>query len=751
MRVVVTIPTMKTYAEVAPMIKKIKMTTSVACDVIATCKRASASVNRNLALSGAEYGDIVIMVDDDIDGFFPGWDAQIIEPVLNGASMAAARLLTPDGKPGPQNGATDEMNDVFVYPAHLQIVPTAAVAFVKDELIFDENYLGAGWEDTDFCNQIRMKYPLQYIMVNNKCKLIHRYEGKHAGMDKVNAEYFSKKWQYFTSVECCIFSKDRPLQLELLLASIRDNASKYLNNKVNVLYTCSHPDYHKAYQAIFERHRNLNVIEERDFQSDVRNIVRGWSKKWCLFLCDDGYISKDVDISNLLDFNEDIVSFSLRLDPNKTWCTPAKKEMKVPDLQFLNGKNTWEWKKCDQFTDWGLPFSVDGNIFRTDDIKKIVMLKEFNPDGPNEMEVMLSSIGPKVTKGTRMACNNVAVYITVSANRVNESGQNPFEGESTSQLLQRMYHAEEIDRKEMYSIEKSDATNIFYPYSFKKPDVGIFFTDNGKMHGCWKVWNNTVRGLEMLGVKVLNNDHGTLNGCINPGGIRIDALRPSTVVGPETMVSPTEWTDLWNRFTHHVTPCEWSLESHKHYASISNTEIVWPCGIDTDRFIPSEKEKRIDVVVYWKNVVGQAPIEEVLEAERFLDKLGLRHARIEYGKYDERYLIDLAHESKCFLWMAGTESQNIALLEVLSMDVPVYVLDKTVLRHGDMVVDYATSAPYFSIDCGIKSEKLVMFERFFHFLRDLHPRDFVVRNFNLKKQALQYYRILLRSYHARLA
>jgi GT2 family glycosyltransferase len=152
----------------------------------------SAAKNRNFALSWAS-SDIIIFLDDDITGFYKGWLTDLIEPMSDPNIMVlGARLTNPEGK--SQMGANSSAEPV--YPANDNRVTTAVIAIRKNDIRFDENFIGSGYEDTDYCQQIKEKHGLSKIWINNNCKLIHINEMKNQGGEywEHNHAYYCQKW-----------------------------------------------------------------------------------------------------------------------------------------------------------------------------------------------------------------------------------------------------------------------------------------------------------------------------------------------------------------------------------------------------------------------------------------------------------------------------------------------------------------------------------------------------------------------------
>lgn len=172
------IPTCKSEIEIAPLMCDIEGF-SEGCRVIATCTKASAAVNRNIALDRST-SNIVIMADDDITGFYDGWWRDMLAPFRGDKSvcMVSARLLRPDGTPGTMVGNNYNLDPPMVDVADREL-PTACVAFWRDGTKFDEGFVGSGFEDNWFCRCLQKKYPQGRFVINNKCRLVHINEMKN--------------------------------------------------------------------------------------------------------------------------------------------------------------------------------------------------------------------------------------------------------------------------------------------------------------------------------------------------------------------------------------------------------------------------------------------------------------------------------------------------------------------------------------------------------------------------------------------
>ncbi len=183
-------------------IDNIELTRESDGEIIFTGLRKSAAKNRNYGLKKSN-AKIIIMIDDDITGFYKGWDIDLTNSLINNYEivMISARLMNSDGTLGhmmlskelkPQY--YDLSNDFF--EVKRKRLPTACIAIRRNELRFDKKFIGSGFEDDDYCKQLALEYTNGKFIINNKCKLIHLNEKKNQ-LDKYwkkNKKYFEKKW-----------------------------------------------------------------------------------------------------------------------------------------------------------------------------------------------------------------------------------------------------------------------------------------------------------------------------------------------------------------------------------------------------------------------------------------------------------------------------------------------------------------------------------------------------------------------------
>lgn len=187
------IPSCKTDYELAEMIGEVQMNSrdNVICY---SCTDNSAAINRNKCLDKAT-SEIVIMVDDDMTGFFPGWADLLVAPFKSRDDIiyVSARLMNGCGDPQMVMGFSKNVMSPCV---DVNIAPSACIAFRNDGTRFWQEYIGSGWEDSDFHFQLKEKYGYdKKVLVNNGVKLTHKHEMKAQNENfEHNAKVFDKRF-----------------------------------------------------------------------------------------------------------------------------------------------------------------------------------------------------------------------------------------------------------------------------------------------------------------------------------------------------------------------------------------------------------------------------------------------------------------------------------------------------------------------------------------------------------------------------
>ncbi len=166
-----------------------------------------------------------------------------------------------------------------------------------------------------------------------------------------------------------VFTKNRPLQLDAYLESLYQHLPRELI-RTHILYR---PDlFDEQYDGLFRQFGDCIVTRERNFHDDFLGILEKIETKYVLFGTDDEVYFDSVDFA-LIDkvfglFGKDIFGFSLRLAPVNL----ARENDRISRVGINEGEvYKLNWKKANS-KNGKYPFALNGTIYRTELVKKIV-------------------------------------------------------------------------------------------------------------------------------------------------------------------------------------------------------------------------------------------------------------------------------------------------------------------------------------------------------------------------------------------
>lgn len=259
------------------------------------------------------------------------------------------------------------------------------------------------------------------------------------------------------------------------------------------------------------------------------------------------------------------------------------------------------------------------------------------------------------------------------------------------------------------------------------------------------VYQNLYFGLSLMrnycGLDVFHNQGDCdFYGYLQDVGPVWQQLDPNkTLFGPNIFVVPSDNKALCAHGKHFVVPSEWVKNLYEKYPEMNGKKIhVWSAGIDTKTWRPDvNATKDLDCFIYFKNR-EQSELDNV---KTQLDSMGLKYEVIGYGTYHEKALKDLCYRSRFAVLLTGTESQGLAYMQILSMNVPCYVLNKTTWTSDNGLVTVpASSVPYFTNECGVIADGLdcTGINEFKNNLGNYKPRDYILREHGFLEKAKAY-------------
>jgi hypothetical protein len=219
-----------------------------------------------------------------------------------------------------------------------------------------------------------------------------------------------------------IFSKDRPAQLDLFLRSMKRFYPEWgLSREIHVLYTYSAEYYGSGYVKVITMHPDISYVYENPngFKTDLLNLITRENPLTVFFVDDnvfkDNFILKSEEMKIFLR-REDIICLSLRLYPKINYCYTMNIPVQLPS--FVEEKNMWRWGDATP-GDWSYPMSLDGHIFKTDDIFSLLIQLDYT--NPNTLEGQLACHPVNLPY---MICYENSKIINIPANKVQSENTN---------------------------------------------------------------------------------------------------------------------------------------------------------------------------------------------------------------------------------------------------------------------------------------------------------------------------------------
>lgn len=199
--------------------------------------------------------------------------------------------------------------------------------------------------------------------------------------------------------------------------------------------------------------------------------------------------------------------------------------------------------------------------------------------------------------------------------------------------------------------------------------------------------------------------------------------------GPNIVVAPQEKGELLldPRIDRIVVPSNWVASFYEKEAPALRGKLcVWPVGIDTDYWKPTDGARKCAVLYNKKQNEISSKITEVLK------RRGVPFETVIYGQYTAARYLALLRRAFAVVWLSRSESQGLALLEALSANVPALIWDpgEGVYHSKALKRDFSftcSSAPYFDERCGLRFQNAEEFKR-------LWPR-FIERQDTFKPRA----------------
>jgi hypothetical protein len=190
-----------------------------------------------------------------------------------------------------------------------------------------------------------------------------------------------------------VVSKDRALQLYSLLATYRELVINPVS--LTVIYTASTIEHENAYKEVealtLKLHQDIEFIKESNgFRNTLLKILDKVQVKNIFFLVDDIVFIRNIDLAYASKLDTSRYVLSLRHSPHLNRSYTANRSQMPPQLlKFKDVQGLFEFRWFEEGCEWSDPWSVDGQILSTAEVRVISKVSNFS--APNSYEATLKS------------------------------------------------------------------------------------------------------------------------------------------------------------------------------------------------------------------------------------------------------------------------------------------------------------------------------------------------------------------------
>ena len=255
------------------------------------------------------------------------------------------------------------------------------------------------------------------------------------------------------------------------------------------------------------------------------------------------------------------------------------------------------------------------------------------------------------------------------------------------------------------------------------------------MSGPMKVIENLERSLTDCGVEYsVNEEYYENNLILHWDTHHIQTYhslknKDKLLVGPQIWPFAPDFHEL-KEYTSVLVPSRWCEESYEKFFPETKTSI-WPVAI----YAPEVSGTPItDCLIYHKNRSN----EDLAYVKQLLSDRRLTYTQLQYGSYSQDDFRQALSSVRFCIIIDNTESQGIAIGEMMAADKPLFVWDQPVWDHlGEQYKIDATTVPYWDDMCGEKtterSELSNLLDKFLSKRTSYTPAEYIDRELSPEK------------------
>ncbi|MFC1850867.1 glycosyltransferase, partial [candidate division CSSED10-310 bacterium] len=230
-------------------------------------------------------------------------------------------------------------------------------------------------------------------------------------------------------INTIIFSKDRACQLELLIRSMKAFVKQWQELQPMVLYSYSDQFFKRGYKKLMQIHPDITYFHEPErpdgFQKSVLKLM-SVKNPYTVFFVDDLVFRRKWDLNDeifqIFSLDDRILCLSLRLSPRITFSYSMQRKSPPPAFE---PDWIWNWLGVPSGMDWGYPFSLDGHIYRTMDIRRAMTTTVYsNPNQLEENLALQARVNAAFLQRPKIICYDDSKIVNIPANIVQKTHDN---------------------------------------------------------------------------------------------------------------------------------------------------------------------------------------------------------------------------------------------------------------------------------------------------------------------------------------
>jgi len=234
-----------------------------------------------------------------------------------------------------------------------------------------------------------------------------------------------KKWSESVSrtTGVVIFSKDRAMQLDATISSLKLHCFDINTSQITVIYKFSNSTSEYQYRKLANHFPEIKFILETNFHSHVLTTLH--ELDYVLWLVDDSLFVHSFSINDCtaaLNMHPDALGVSLRLGTNTEYCYSMNVTQKIPLMNQISlNMSLFDWTNAE--FDFGYALEVSSSLYRIEDLYPLLYNNSFT--NPNSLEELLySNLQTFNLRKKSLLCYNSSVAFCIPVNVVQNSHNN---------------------------------------------------------------------------------------------------------------------------------------------------------------------------------------------------------------------------------------------------------------------------------------------------------------------------------------